>query len=68
MSKVNFTSLASDDKSDLATLYIFKSDSFSVKLTQLSAVIEPFFHVIQSQGFFKHQSLTYTLSVLNPVR
>lgn len=68
MSKVNFTSLASDDKSDLATLYVFKSDSLSVKLTHLSTVIESFFHVILSHGFFKHRSLTWTFSILNLVR
>jgi len=42
-SKVNFASLTSDDKSDLATFCIFKSDSFSVNLTQFSAAVEPVF-------------------------
>lgn len=39
-SKVNFNSLTFDDKSNLAIFYIFESDSFSVHLTQLSAVIQ----------------------------
>lgn len=52
--KVNFTSLTSDDKSDSTTFYPFKGDSFSVNLTESSAVIESFFLVIQSQEYFKH--------------
>lgn len=43
LSKVDFTSLVSDDKLDLASLYIFESDSFPVSLAVFSSVLEPFF-------------------------